>query len=633
MFTKKITANNNQVRYLQVENKEIQQDTGFLKVSFSSTEPYPRNFGVDVYEVIGHDEGDMDLSKLNNNASVLFNHDFDELIGSVQKAWIENQRGYALIKLSSTAEKYKTMVEEGILSKLSFGYLITEMVKIGDAEDGKPIVKVKTQPYEVSLVSVPADDTTFIVKSLEDKNKGIEITIEIDTEEEDDTSEVESEVTDPIEDTAEALGVEYTDETIQLNEEDKQKKFDNAIQIKENISINYEKGKIIMKEILALGRSVGQMDLAVEFVEAGKSLEQFKDALIEKKMSSASNVDAGTQKEQRKFSLSGLIAEQSEGKDGYHSGFAREMSQDFAGRKSRGGLILPKSVFARDYTVAGNAGTTASQDYRTNVIAQLYNTSVVLPLVNNLPNASGNGSVKYPKLNGKNSFGFIGENQRANESNVNFDHIVFTPKTIGGRIVLSRDIMKQSSLMIDNIAKTELLRAKDEFVDNELLNGTGVDGWTGIFNMSGVQAVEFGTNGGNVTFPKVVEFGSKIDSANAHTSGLTFITNSKVVGALKTSQKFANYGSAILENGQADGYNVAVSNQVRSNYAKGTGSNLNGMALVNGSMLHYIEWDGYELVFNPYRLGAGQVEVELFLTADFQASHTEGVVVAKDIIA
>lgn len=591
----KLKYNNNQVRFLQVDNQAVQQDTGLLKVSFSSTEPYPRNFGVDCYEVIGHDEGDMDLSKLNNKAAVLFNHDFDELIGNVQQAWIENGRGYALIKLSSTADKYKTMIEEGILSKLSFGYIITEMIKIGEAEDGKPIVKVKTQPYEVSLVSVPADDTTSIIRSHE---KSIEITIEIDTE-----------------------------------EEKEERKFDNGNQIKENININFEKGKNIMKEILALGRSVGQMDLAIEFIEAGKSLEQFKDALIEKKLSSASNIDAGTQKEVKKLSLSGLIQEQSEGKDGYNSAFAREISQDFAGRKSRGGFILPKSVFARDYTIAGNAGTTASQDYRTNVIAQLYNTSVVLPLINVLPDASGYGSVKYPKLNGKNSFGFITENQRANESNVNFDHIVFTPKTIGGRIVLSRDTMKQSSLMIDNIAKTELLRAKDEFLDNELLNGNGVAGWTGIFNINGAQAVEFGANGGNVTFNKVVEFGTKIDSANAHTSGLTFITNSKVVGALKTTQKFANYGSAILENGQADGYNVAVSNQVRSNFTKGTGTNLSGMALVNGSMLNYIEWDGYELVFNPYRLGAGQVEVELFLTADFQPSHTEGVVVAKDIIA
>lgn len=622
----KLKYNNNQVRFLQVDNQAVQEDTGLLKVSFSSTEPYPRYFGVDCYEVIGHDDGDMDLSKLNNKAAVLFNHDFDELIGNVQQAWVENGRGYALIKLSSTADKYKTMIEEGILSKLSFGYIITEMIKIGEAEDGKPIVKVKTQPYEVSLVSVPADDTTSIIRSHE---KSVEITIEIDSEE-----EQEKETTDPIEDTAESIGVEYTDNTEIVEEEQKEeRKFDNGNQITENININFEKGKNIMKEILALGRSVGEMDLAVEFVESGKSLEQFKSALIEKKMSSASNVDAGTQKEVKKFSLSGLIQEQSEGKDGYNSAFAREMSQDFAGVKSRGGIVLPKSVFARDYTVAGNAGTTASQDYRANVIAQLYNTSVVLPLVNRLPDATGYGSIKYPKLNGKNSFGFITENQRANESNVNFDHIVFTPKTIGGRIVLSRDIMKQSSLMIDNIAKAELLRAKDEFLDNELLNGDGVAGWTGVFNISGAQAVEFGANGGNVNFAKVVEFGTKIDSANAHTSGLTFITNSKVVGALKTSQKFANYGSAILENGQADGYNVAVSNQVRSNYTKGTGSNLSGMALINGSMLNYIEWGYYELVFNPYRLAAGQVEVELFLTADFQPSHTEGVVVAKDIIA
>jgi HK97 family phage major capsid protein/HK97 family phage prohead protease len=641
---KTLKYNKKQSRILSIETQGT-EESNLIKIIFSTTTPYPRWFGTDVLEVIGHDEGDMDLSKLQNKAAVLFNHDFDALIGVVEQAWVEEQKGYALIRLSSTAEKYQTMIDEKILNKVSFGYEITEMVKIGE-EDGIPVVKVKTIPYELSLVSVPADDNAGILRSQEE-NKSIEVTVEIELEPEmPEMPEVPEMETDPVEEMADVVGIEYTDETSQDNgykpEEEKkadytvkiesQELFDKSNNILENVNINFNKGKLTMKEILALGRSVGEMELAVEFVEAGKSLEQFKDALIEKKTSTASTVDAGTHKEQKKFSLAGFIAEQAESKDGYHTGMAREMAKDFAGYKTMGkGFILPKSIFARDYAVGGNAGQTASEDYRTQVIEQLYNTSVVLPLINRLPDASGYGSVKYPKLTGKNSFQFLTENQRATESNADFGDVVFTPKTIGGRVVLSRDILKQSTLMIENIARTELMKAKDEFLDNELLNGTA--GWQGIFNTVGAEIVEFGANGGAMDYAKVVEFGTRIDSNNAHTAGLSFITNSKVLGAMKTTQQFPTYGAPIYANGQADGYPVFVSNQVGSDYAKGTGTNLSAMALINGSMAHFIEWGGIELVVNPYRLGAGQLEIELFMTADFQVSHTEGIVLAKDIDA
>ncbi len=647
---KTLVFNKKQNRVFNIDSSQ-EQEKGLIQIIFSTTTPYPRWFGMDVLEVIGHDDGDMNLSRLNNKAAILFNHNFDELIGVVEQAWVENQKGYATIRLSSTAENYKTMIAEGILNKVSFGYEIDEMVKIGEQEDGTPIVKVKTSPFEISLVSVPADDNAGIIRSLE-QEKSIEISIEIEIDKEEKPEDMpvgveptEEEETDPIEDMAEIMGVEYTDETkTTSNDEELEKqnnienevkqfdKIDNIIQNVDTTFLNLSKGKNNMKEILALGRSVSEVDLAIEFVEAGKTLEQFKDALIEKKTSTASTIDAGTHKEIKKFSLAGFIAEQAEKVEGYNTAFAREMGKDFVGYKSNGGFILPKAVFLKDYAVGGNAGQTASQDYRTQVIEQLYNTSVVLPLVNRLPDATGYGSVKYPKLAGKNSFQFLTENQQADESNALFDNIVFTPKTIGGRVMLSRDIMKQSTLMIENIARAELMRAKDEFLDNELLNGDGVAGWFGLFNTIGADVVDFGVDGGVIDYAKVVEFGTRIDSANAHTAGLSFITNSKVVGALKTTQQFSNYGAAILSNGQADGYPVYVSNQVKSNYTKGAGTGLSGMALVNGSMAHFIEWGGIELFVNPYK-GAGQLEIELFMTADFQVSHPEGIVVAKDIIA
>ena len=78
--------------------KADEENGNVFELSFSSEEPYMRYFG---NEILDHADGACDLSRLNEIGVVLFNHDRDKVIGKIENAWIEENRGKAKIKFDS----------------------------------------------------------------------------------------------------------------------------------------------------------------------------------------------------------------------------------------------------------------------------------------------------------------------------------------------------------------------------------------------------------------------------------------------------------------------------------------------------------------------------------------------------
>ena len=66
-----------------------------FELSFSSEEPYGRWFGS---EILDHTEGCMDLERLNSIGVLLFNHDTDRVLGKVERAWNQDNRGVAVVE-------------------------------------------------------------------------------------------------------------------------------------------------------------------------------------------------------------------------------------------------------------------------------------------------------------------------------------------------------------------------------------------------------------------------------------------------------------------------------------------------------------------------------------------------------
>ena len=141
-------------------------------LSFSSEEPYERWWGV---EILSHDEGAVDLSRLNSIGCLLFNHKRDEVIGKINKAWIENGRGEAEVEfdVDEDSEKIYQKVKSGTLKGVSVGYKIDSLEEVQankKSSNGKftgPCdVATKWTPFEISIVSVPADPTVGVGRSL-----------------------------------------------------------------------------------------------------------------------------------------------------------------------------------------------------------------------------------------------------------------------------------------------------------------------------------------------------------------------------------------------------------------------------------------------------------------------------------
>ena len=144
-----------------------------FELSFSSEEPYQRWFGV---EILDHDPESVDLSRLNDIGVLLFNHERDEVIGKIDRAWIEAGRGKAIVTLDDdeASEKIRKKMESGTLKGVSVGYMVDvwESVAAGAVStngkhQGPCEVATRWTPFEISIVSVPADPTVGVGRSMD----------------------------------------------------------------------------------------------------------------------------------------------------------------------------------------------------------------------------------------------------------------------------------------------------------------------------------------------------------------------------------------------------------------------------------------------------------------------------------
>ena len=144
-----------------------------FRLSFSSEAPYDRWFGT---EILDHSEGAVNLERLSSIGVVLYNHDRDAVIGKVERVWLENGRGEAEITFDSDdeSEKIYQKVKNKTLKGVSVGYLVDsweEVMPNKQSADGRftgPCsIARKWTPFEISIVSVPADPSVGVGRSME----------------------------------------------------------------------------------------------------------------------------------------------------------------------------------------------------------------------------------------------------------------------------------------------------------------------------------------------------------------------------------------------------------------------------------------------------------------------------------
>ena len=168
---KKSIRTGNLTRFFNLDRNAVDEEARTVGLSFSSEAPVERWFGM---EVLSHDPKHVNLGRLNDGAPLLMDHNINDQIGRVESAMVDGKRGQAIVRFSKSARGSEIFndVVDGIRQNISVGYRINEMEldESRSEDEVETFVATSWQPYEVSVVSVPADNSIGISRAAEGEN-------------------------------------------------------------------------------------------------------------------------------------------------------------------------------------------------------------------------------------------------------------------------------------------------------------------------------------------------------------------------------------------------------------------------------------------------------------------------------
>jgi|LakMenE18May11ns_1017448.scaffolds.fasta_scaffold9954177_2 HK97 family phage major capsid protein/HK97 family phage prohead protease len=605
-------------RAAPAESLTVEADTRIIEFPFSSELPVERWFG---NEVLSHRSGAADLARLNDGGALLYNHNVDEIIGVVERAWMSENRGHARVRFAKTAKADEVfgMVQDGIMRNVSFGYRISEMTETLD--DGQPTyTATRWEPFEISLVTVPADPTVGIGRADANEKRPVvlnraepEAPPAPNTEKEIEMSDTDASVTD--------AGV--------------------AAALAERARIS---------AISALGTRHGNADLARTLIDSGKSLDEARAAFLEsitgkqEPMTSAPSPEIGLSKtESRSFSFLralNALANPTDRRALEAAAFELECSDAVGSKigKRAQGIYVPFEVLSRDLTVGTTTagGHTVATDVMASDFISLLRNRMATAALGARMMSGLVGNVAIPRQTGGATAYWVAEGSAPTESQQAFDQVTLSPKTVGAFTDISRKLLLQSSVDIEALVRSDLATVLALAIDAAAINGSGSSNQPrGILNVSGIGSVVGGTNGAAPDWADMVDLESAVSSANADVGNLAYLTNAKVRGKLKQTEKASSTGQFVWENGNTvNGYNAAVSNQVPSNLTKGSSSGVcSAIVYGNFSDLLVGMWGTLDLTVDPYSQStSGTMRVVALQDVDVAVRHAESFAAMVDAL-
>ena len=570
-------------RATALDARAIDEKKRTVSIAVSSELAVARSFG---NEILVHEPNAIDMAFIaSGRAPLLLDHDMEKQIGVIESVELSGDkvlRAKVRFGRSALAQEVFQDVVDGIRSNVSVGYRVNKMERSPTDKDSYLVRS--WSPLEVSVVSIPADPSVGVGRSaaaLEPKP-----TVEPSIKKE----------------------VEMTD---QVNLD----------------AVRAEAAEAAARNaaaIIDLGVRHNKRDLADAAIKSGKSIEQFRGELLEVigNDKPLENSDIGlTKKEVRNFSIVRAIAAMSNPGDRRlreAAAFEFEASEAAAQRYGRSaqGIMIPVDVLGmwkqRDLNTSDDNEIVATNLLAGDFIDVLRNSASVMAAgARMLPGLVGN--VAIPKKTAASSGGWIStEGGAASESEPTFGTVSLTPKTVGAFTDMTRQLILQSTPSVEALVRDDLTQALALAIDKGALEGSGLSGQpTGILNTSGVnKPTSFAA--AVPTFAEMVALETAVAEDNALMGNLAYITDAATYGGLKTKAKDAGSGLFVIENGQANGYNVIRSQQCTAG----------NVYFGNFSDLLIGMWAGLDLTVDPYTSSnTGTVRVVALQTVDVAVRH------------
>ena len=593
-------------RMQRTEATEIRSiDDRSFEFPFSSEYPVQRYFGS---EVLSHDEGAPNFVRLNDGAPFLFNHNPDKVLGVVERAWHDKdkKRAYAKVRFSRSdfAKQYLDDVKDGILRGISFGYSIDD---VEQREDG--VLATSWTPHELSLVSIPADPTIGIGRSLLSEEPAMPESSQPEDTTITNEAPVEKQETRSAVTTASTPAPAMEEQTPNL-------------EVIRSEAKKAEKDRVAA--INALGAQHRMADLAQELIDGDNSIDEARAAFLEKigtrqveqpiRSADVTSNDVGlSQKEVKRFSFIralNYLANPGDQTARREAEFEIEVGQAAAKQYERtsNGIVVPNEVLRRDL-VAGTAtagGNLVDDELLSGSFIDLLRNRLALAQAGMTTLTGLQGNISIPRQTSAATAYWVGENASPTESQQAIDQVNMTPKTCGAFVDYSRRLLLQSSIDVEAMVRDDLARVIALELDRVAIYGTGSSNQPlGINNTSGIGSQTLTSFG---TFAEYIGMETDVAVANADAGSLRYIVNASARGALKSTEKASGTAQFVFENNEINGYPVIVSNQL-----------LNNDALFGDfSMLIMGMWSGLDLTVDPYAgATAGTVRIIALQDVDF----------------
>jgi HK97 family phage major capsid protein/HK97 family phage prohead protease len=462
-----------------------------------------------------------------NRAPLLLNHDSDRQIGVVERAWVENRRLMAEVRFSRSpeAEALYQDVKDGIRSKISVGYRLHKFELQKKEGDAKTYRATSWEPLEVSLVSVPADDSVGVGRSdLGAETRSIPVFSPVL----------------PMNNTPAAPAAPTTP------------------------AAPARTAQSDASRILAFGDTLGRAQEARAAVVANKTFDEFLAGLEAARANPAplapGMLPAGqspaiglSPREVRSYSVVRAIACIANGAP--VDGLEGEASQAFAKRfnlpLNERAFYIPfevqRSYQQRADLAAGTpnlGGVTIQTEVMASDLIELLRARLISGLLGVRTMFGLTGNLSIPKVASGASGAWLAEGAAIVPGNPTFGQVPLSPKRYGAATAYSRQLVVQSSLDVEGFVRSDLAATVARAFDLAVVAGTGTGGQpTGILATSGIGAVTFG---GPATWGKVVSFETALGNANADFGSLAYLSTPATRGVWKQTPKIAGEHAGFL---------------------------------------------------------------------------------------
>ncbi|EOX9390709.1 phage major capsid protein [Escherichia coli] len=644
-----------------------------FEIAFSSTQPYQRQFWdeqnqemVVLDEILVHTPEAVDLSRLNNNAPLLFNHNFDNHIGVVCNARIDADNvGRALVKFSkhgTLANDIRNKVIEGTMEKISVGYDIKEY-HIDYAKS--QLIVSKWIPHEISWVTVPADDSVGLNRSLNTITVNLEAKRDMTKEqieeikEEQESAQVEE---TPVEENKESEVEETQERQVEENKEDENledgkdaehpesvdddsstvREAEEVKEEREAAPIEEEKIEEVAErseedelEIREIARELNINEDDEEFKHALANKEITPEAFRTKALNNITNAQRNNEQQikdskmEKTFDLNNVIRSLVDGaalgaNEAEYSAMAATATMQ-RGRAARGGSVFVPAAAMRAAS-EGNTKATLTAVTDEKLLTESY-IEMLLPASClgrlGVTVLSGlNSPIAVPKMTASSvdAFGFVDENGAAPESKAEFANVKMAPKTFAGGNPISRQSLKTvpniATLITDHINKAVRIKLEQLILSDK----DNTRGPAGLVK----QLVDGGRVAKKTAFSykDLLKEIAALTDAGVPAQAIKFAMSGATAAELESTPK-SDRGDAqgfIMENGKIAGYEVVTSGVIPAD------------TIVLGDFSGIIvgEWGGLELDLDDstYRAQSAIVP-RVWLDLDYVVAQPEALKVLK----